>query len=59
MSKCKNLWIKGSRFSVMNLLNDESLADEFEEGSIAICRLAPQGNLLMTDFRLPSFSLSH
>jgi phosphatidylserine decarboxylase len=44
MTKCTKLWIKGTRFNLMNLLDDDTLADEFDEGSIAICRLAPQGN---------------
>lgn len=47
MSKCTSLWIKGSRFNLQNLLADESLGDEFNEGSIAICRLAPQGTALI------------
>ncbi|CAG8474667.1 12339_t:CDS:2 [Acaulospora morrowiae] len=35
-------WIKGKNFTVAGLLNDEELAKEFNEGSIAIFRLAPQ-----------------
>ncbi|CAG8443664.1 13311_t:CDS:10 [Acaulospora colombiana] len=35
-------WIKGKHFTVAELLKDEELAREFDEGSIAIFRLAPQ-----------------
>ncbi|KAI8923112.1 phosphatidylserine decarboxylase-domain-containing protein [Entophlyctis helioformis] len=36
------LWIKGSEFSVANLLSDASQAQRFNHGSLAIFRLAPQ-----------------
>eukprot|EP00741_Cyanophora_paradoxa_P022750 tig00021504_g21972.t1 len=36
------LWIKGKEFSVGALLGDAGLAAEFEGGSLAIFRLAPQ-----------------
>jgi len=35
-------WIKGHGFTLATLLQNESLADEFDGGSIAIARLAPQ-----------------
>lgn len=38
-----NLWIKGSNFTLTSLLGgDAEKARLFENGSIAICRLAPQ-----------------
>jgi len=36
------LWIKGKRFTLKNLLQDNALADEFEGASLVIARLAPQ-----------------
>lgn len=36
------LWIKGSQFSIVNLVRDPSLASQFEGGSMALVRLAPQ-----------------
>ncbi|KAI7818509.1 phosphatidylserine decarboxylase-domain-containing protein [Gamsiella multidivaricata] len=36
------IWIKGKSFSVQQLLRDDALAAEFEGGSIALFRLAPQ-----------------
>lgn len=35
-------WIKGTGFTIANLLRDEAMAKKFEGGSIAIARLAPQ-----------------
>lgn len=35
-------WIKGFGFSMAKLLNSESLARDFDQGSIVIARLAPQ-----------------
>ena len=35
-------WIKGYGFTIAKLLNDEHLAAQFTEGTIAIARLAPQ-----------------
>jgi len=35
-------WIKGYGFSLARLLGDEALAQQFDGGSIAIARLAPQ-----------------
>ncbi|KAH7296278.1 hypothetical protein KP509_26G017000 [Ceratopteris richardii] len=40
--EAKRFWIKGRKFSVKGLLGDEALADQFEGGSLAIFRLAPQ-----------------
>ncbi|GAA5967625.1 hypothetical protein JCM21900_003229 [Sporobolomyces salmonicolor] len=37
----KEFWIKGQNFTVANLLQDESLANTFENGEIAVFRLAP------------------
>ncbi|KAF9358427.1 hypothetical protein BGX26_001772 [Mortierella sp. AD094] len=42
ISAATQVWIKGKSFSVHNLLQDEALAAEFEGGSIALLRLAPQ-----------------
>ncbi|KAI1315962.1 hypothetical protein EDD11_010601 [Mortierella claussenii] len=36
------VWIKGKSFSMQQLVRDEALAAQFEGGSIAIFRLAPQ-----------------
>ncbi|EGC36631.1 hypothetical protein DICPUDRAFT_77743 [Dictyostelium purpureum] len=36
------LWIKGKSFSLQSLVQDEKLAQEFEDGSLVIARLAPQ-----------------
>ncbi|CAG8568466.1 11126_t:CDS:2, partial [Racocetra persica] len=38
----KKYWIKGKQFTVADLLQDNEMAKEFDEGSIAIFRLAPQ-----------------
>jgi len=38
----KKLWIKGSNFTVTNLLEDEEMGKLYENGSLAIFRLAPQ-----------------
>lgn len=40
--EAKRFWIKGRKFSVKGLLGDEVLANDFEGGSLAIFRLAPQ-----------------
>ncbi|KAF8930124.1 hypothetical protein BGZ47_000735 [Haplosporangium gracile] len=36
------VWVKGKSFSLQNLLRDPLLASQFEGGSIALFRLAPQ-----------------
>ncbi|CAG8630501.1 12901_t:CDS:10 [Funneliformis mosseae] len=36
------LWIKGQNFSVAKLIDDESIAQRYEGGSLGIFRLAPQ-----------------
>jgi phosphatidylserine decarboxylase len=36
------LWIKGKKFTLASLLQNEDLAKEYEDGSVAIFRLAPQ-----------------
>ena len=41
INQATRIWIKGRHFSLRNLFNDEQLAKEFDEGSIAIFRLAP------------------
>jgi len=38
----KKFWVKGEQFSIPSLLRNETLAQEFEGASFAICRLAPQ-----------------
>lgn len=42
VDEAKRFWIKGRKFSVEGLLGDEVLANDFEGGSLAIFRLAPQ-----------------
>ena len=37
-----NLWIKGKKFTLASLLNNEIEAKRYEKGSLAIFRLAPQ-----------------
>ena len=37
-----NFWIKGANFTATNLLQDPVMGSYYNEGSIAICRLAPQ-----------------
>lgn len=37
----KEFWIKGKNFTIASLLQDESLAAEFDGGALAIFRLAP------------------
>jgi phosphatidylserine decarboxylase len=38
----QDLWIKGSKFSIETLLEDQEYAKIFKDGSIAVFRLAPQ-----------------
>jgi phosphatidylserine decarboxylase precursor len=42
VSETKKLWIKGSDFSITNLVMDAQLGPQFAEGSIASFRLSPQ-----------------
>lgn len=42
IEKATQLWIKGKKFTLDNLLQDEALAGMFHGGSIVIARLAPQ-----------------
>ncbi|KAF8953028.1 hypothetical protein BGZ46_003315 [Entomortierella lignicola] len=42
ISSATQVWIKGKSFSLKNLFQDEALAAQFEGGSIALFRLAPQ-----------------
>lgn len=42
VSEATRLWIKGKKFSLKELIQDDSYAQMFEGGSIVICRLAPQ-----------------
>ena len=42
VSTCTKLWVKGNNFTLPNLLQDDDLADEFDQGAVCICRLAPQ-----------------
>lgn len=42
VSDATRLWIKGRKFSLKELIQDDLFAEMFEEGSIALCRLAPQ-----------------
>ncbi|GAA5990461.1 hypothetical protein JCM10908_007382 [Rhodotorula pacifica] len=41
VEKAKEIWIKGRNFTITNLLGDASLAQQFENGEIAVFRLAP------------------
>ncbi|KAF9930939.1 hypothetical protein FBU30_011048 [Linnemannia zychae] len=42
ITSATRVWIKGKAFTLPNLLRDETLASQFEGGSIALFRLAPQ-----------------
>ena len=42
IDEAKRLWIKGRKFSVPELLQDSHLGKYFENGSLMLCRLAPQ-----------------
>ncbi|KAI9009539.1 phosphatidylserine decarboxylase-domain-containing protein [Gaertneriomyces semiglobifer] len=42
IQRAKELWVKGQRFTVPTLLQDEEAASAFEDGAMAIFRLAPQ-----------------
>ncbi|KAI1321736.1 hypothetical protein EDD11_000012 [Mortierella claussenii] len=42
ISSATELWIKGKAFTVQNLLQDEALASQYQDGGIALFRLAPQ-----------------
>ncbi|KAG0373378.1 hypothetical protein BGX24_011776 [Mortierella sp. AD032] len=42
ISSATRVWIKGKSFSLPNLLRDPLLASQFQGGSIALFRLAPQ-----------------
>jgi len=42
-----SIWIKGSQFSIRNVIQNEVLATRYVGGSMAICRLAPQ------DYQIP------
>lgn len=41
LSKCEGIVVKGAKFAMEDFLQDAALAKKFEEGSMAICRLAP------------------
>ena len=41
ISDATRIWIKGHQFSLQSLFDDEELAQEFDGGSIAVFRLAP------------------
>ncbi|KAF9571556.1 hypothetical protein EC968_000451 [Mortierella alpina] len=42
ISSATTIWIKGKQFTLSHLLQDDALAAQYEEGAIAIFRLAPQ-----------------
>lgn len=42
VGEATRLWIKGSAFTMSNLLRDDSLGAYFGDGPVAVCRLAPQ-----------------
>ena len=51
--RATNVWVKGKNFTFAKLLDDPELAKEFEGGSIAISRLAPQVRLRFYRFSRP------
>ncbi|KAJ2955344.1 hypothetical protein NQZ79_g8647 [Umbelopsis isabellina] len=42
VSKATEMWIKGKKFTLGSLFKDDELAKDYEDGSVAIFRLAPQ-----------------
>lgn len=42
VQQSKKLWIKGSDFSITNLVMDNRLGAQFEDGAVASFRLSPQ-----------------
>ncbi|CAM0139862.1 unnamed protein product [Umbelopsis sp. WA50703] len=42
VSKATELWIKGKKFTLGTLFQNDELAKDYEDGSVAIFRLAPQ-----------------
>ncbi|NGX63539.1 MAG: Phosphatidylserine decarboxylase proenzyme [Candidatus Anoxychlamydiales bacterium] len=42
ISDIDNFSIKGAKFNLLNFLQDENLANKYKEGSMLLCRLAPQ-----------------
>ncbi|KAF9990778.1 hypothetical protein BGZ75_010033 [Mortierella antarctica] len=42
ISSATKIWIKGKQFTLPRLLQDDALAAQYDEGAIAIFRLAPQ-----------------
>lgn len=42
VDEATRLWIKGTNFSVSEMLKDPQLGEFFDGGSLAVCRLAPQ-----------------
>ncbi|KAG0216281.1 hypothetical protein BGX28_004647 [Mortierella sp. GBA30] len=42
VSLATQIWIKGQQFTLPRLLQDDALAAQYDEGSIAVFRLAPQ-----------------
>ncbi|KAJ3300206.1 hypothetical protein HK104_003435 [Borealophlyctis nickersoniae] len=42
IAAAKQLWVKGSHFTIASLLQDEKMAELYDGGSMAIFRLAPQ-----------------
>lgn len=42
ISEATRVWIKGINFSVGKLLGDQALSKQYEGGSLAVFRLAPQ-----------------
>jgi len=42
VDEATNIWIKGKSFSISNLLSNETAANDYTGGSLAIFRLAPQ-----------------
>jgi len=41
VSESKQFWIKGKNFTIKNLLDNEPVYEKFLNGSVMICRLAP------------------
>lgn len=42
VQEATKFWIKGSSFTISGLLKDDQMGKYYEDGSILICRLAPQ-----------------
>lgn len=53
VSRAKDLWIKGKKFNIENLLPGDDNLSDFQDCAICICRLSPQDS---HQFYLPVFA---